>query len=100
MVSPSPVISLLAFKAALSAAPGLSWCLTLQRLENWRGRRLPDSQLLELVCPSPSWALSKAGCVSLMASPGTYDIKRASPMEPRFGEFTEQPLLVFLGKPM
>lgn len=54
---------------------------------------LPESQLLELVCPSPTWALNRAGWVSLMASPGTYDIMRVSLMEPRFGEFyPEQPL--------
>lgn len=78
-----------------SAAPG---CPTLQRLDSWRGRSfpfqsvLPESQLLELVCPSPTWALNKAGWVSHMASPGTYDIMRVSLMEPRFGEFTEHPL--------
>lgn len=78
-----------------SAAPG---CPTLWRIDSWRGRSfpfqsvLPESQLLELVCRSPTWALNKAGWVSLMASPGTYDIMRVSLMEPRFGEFTEQPL--------
>lgn len=99
LVSLSPIISLLGFKATLSAALGLSWSLTLQRPDSWRGQIFlqlgtPECryQTPGIACPSPTSLCSHQGWLSITCSfsrDKRMVIKRETPMEPRSGEFTE-----------